>query len=212
MSHLERGLCCALLLVVAGCAPGRFADLRDTGGASVGIGLGLSADAKLGDLTHPSLGLFGSGAMLGWESRDIEGLFYEARISEPYATFWFRRNGFSWGDALNDSGFRGSFEVRSFEVAIDAVSDGVDDQPPEDLGVVWEGEVLKGKLSAGRWLPIPGRADEASPLGAFSTISDLQVGATLLILQARLGVNPLEILDFLLGFVGLDIANDDVEP
>ena len=213
MTHLAHaGLCVLLGVLLAGCAPGRLDDFLDTGRASFGLGLGLSADVKVGDLTHPSIGLFGAAAMFGWDSRDVEGLFYEARTSDPYATFWFRRDGFDWGDALNGSGFRGAFEVRSCEVAIEAIGDGIDDDPPEDLGVVAQGEVLKGALYAGRWLPIPGKADEASPLGAFHTLTDLQLGVSALLVQARVGVNPLEILDFLLGFVGLDIANDDVEP
>ncbi len=214
--HLERGVRCALTLTPAicllACAPGRMNDLKDTGRASIGLGLGLSADARLGALTWPSVGFLGTGAMYGWDSREIEGRFFEARISEPYATYWFRKDGFGWVDALNGTGFRGAFEVKSFEVAIDALTLPVDDEPHEDVGVVWEGEVLAGRLYAGRWLPIPGRADKASPLGSFNELTDFQLGATLLLVQARLGLNPLEILDFLLGFAGVDIANDDEEP
>jgi len=32
------------------------------------------------------------------------------------------------------------------------------------------------------------------------------------VVAARVGINPLEILDFLLGFLGLDIAGDDPRP
>lgn len=209
MTQLARGLAVVLLGVLLGCAPGRMADLRDSGRMSLGVGLGLSADVKIGDLTHPSLGLLGVAAMYGWESRHIEGRFLEARISEPYATYWFKQRGFGWADALNDSGFRGAFEIHGYEVAVEAIKSGADDDPPEDLGVVWAGEVLRGRLYAGRWLPIPGRADDASPLFAFDSATDLQVGATLLLLQARVGFNPLEFTDFLLGFFGLDIAGDD---
>ena len=37
----------------------------------------------------------------------------------------------------------------------------------------------------------------------------MQVGATLLLIGARVGFNPLEFFDFLLGFAGYDIAGDD---
>ncbi len=40
---------------------------------------------------------------------------------------------------------------------------------------------------------------------------DFEAGATLGIVSARAGINPLEIIDFLLGFVGVDIAKDDPE-
>ena len=39
-------------------------------------------DAKLGDLTHPALGIVSSGAMVGFESREIDGAWFEARVSE----------------------------------------------------------------------------------------------------------------------------------
>jgi hypothetical protein len=35
------------------------------------------------------------------------------------------------------------------------------------------------------------------------------MGATALIMTVRAGFNPLELVDFLLGFGGLDIAGDD---
>ncbi len=53
MSLCGRVLLAMLLLAATGCAPGRMADLRDSGRLSLGLGLGLSADAKLGTLTHP---------------------------------------------------------------------------------------------------------------------------------------------------------------
>ena len=36
-----------------------------------------------------------------------------------------------------------------------------------------------------------------------------EVGATLGVFSARVGLNPLEMIDLILGFGGLDIANDD---
>ncbi|MEI6166465.1 MAG: hypothetical protein WCS52_04665 [bacterium] len=43
----------------------------------------------------------------------------------------------------------------------------------------------------------------------FHRATDFEAGVTLGIVAARVGLNPLECLDFLLGFCGLDIANDD---
>ena len=41
--------------------------------------------------------------------------------------------------------------------------------------------------------------------------TDLEVGVAPLLFSLRVGVNPIEITDFLLGFVGLDIAGDDTK-
>jgi len=58
------------------------------------------------------------------------------------------------------------------------------------------------------WIPLLSASESYDPL-AFSEITDLEVGATVLVASARVGINPLEIVDFALGFVGLDIAGDD---
>jgi len=44
---------------------------------------------------------------------------------------------------------------------------------------------------------------------SFHELTDLEIGGTLLVFSARAGINPLEIVDFVFGFVGIDIANDD---
>jgi hypothetical protein len=211
MTELCRPAAAILLLALAGCAPGRMADLKDAGRLSLGLGLGLSVDAKLGDLTHPSLGILSASAMFGSDSRKVEGLFYEARTSEPYATYWMKARGFPTTDALNTTGWRGAFEVHSVDIAIDAIADPSPDEPPEELGVEVEGrEVLAGRISVGRWLPIPLKSrGRTFPLWTFNTATDFQAGATLLLVSARAGVNVLETFDFLLGFAGLDIAGDD---
>jgi hypothetical protein len=187
-----------------------MADLKDAGRLSVGLGLGLSADAKVGALTHPSLGILSASAMFGSDTRKVEGLFFEARTSEPYATYWSRSKGAPIADALNTTGWRGAFEVHSVDVAIKAIAEADPQTPPEQLGVEGEGEVLAGRISVGRWLPIPRQTRrEQFPVWTFNTATDFQVGATLLLVSARAGVNFLETLDLLLGLVGFDIAGDD---
>jgi hypothetical protein len=52
-------------------------------------------------------------------------------------------------------------------------------------------------------------AGEQPTNSVFHAITDLEIGLTMGIVSVRVGVNPLEFLDFLLGFVGLDIASDD---
>jgi hypothetical protein len=201
----------ALLALCAslGCAPGRIADLKDSGRISAGLALGLSLDAKLGDLTHPALGIVSSGAMVGFDSREIDGAWFEARVSDPFAIHWYRREGTSWGYALNSSGWRGAWESLGWLDALDELDEPIDQEGLPETGTIFRGEMLDGKITVSRWLPIPGGPDDPSPLFAFATASDIQAGATLLVIGARVGFNPLEFLDFLLGFAGQDIAGDD---
>lgn len=199
-------------LMATACAPGRVADLRDSGRLSLGLSLGLSADAKLGALTHPSLGLAASSAMIGFEDRRIEGWWYEARVSEPFATFWYRRASAPWGKSLNATGWRGTWESLGFIDAVDEIDETFDQEPLEETGTTFEGEVLEGLLTDGRWLPISAGGEWFTPLWTFKNSTDLQLGATLLIVGGRVGFNPLEFGDFLAGFAGFDPAGDDPTP
>ena len=209
MLSLRASLALLVAMALLGCAPGRVADLRDSGRIGIGFGLGLSADAKLGDLTHPALGVASASAMMGFESRDIDGPWYEAHASAPYAIPWYRREGKSWGYALGSSGWRGTWEALDWLDALVEVDEMIDQDALPETGTRVGGELLDGKVTVRRWLPIPGLVEETSPLFSFNTATDLQLGAHLLLINARLGFNPLEFLDFLLGFGGLDIADDD---
>lgn len=198
-----------ITLAGLGCAPGRVADLKDSGRIGIGLGFGLSMDARLGDLTHPALGLLSVSAMLGFESRDIDGPWYEARVSDPYSTYWYRREEKPWGHAFLYSGWRGTWESLDWLDALFEIDDPIDKEPLPETGTIVGGELLDGKVTASRWVPIQGSSEDAAPLFSFNTATDLQLGAHLLLINARLGFNPLEFLDFLLGFAGLDIAGDD---
>ena len=195
-----------------GCAPGRIADLRDSGRLGLGVGPGLSVDAKLGDLTHPALGLFGASAMWGWESREIEGFWYEGKVSDPFAIYWYWRTDQPPRCALISSGWRGTWESLGFLDALDDLAEPVDRIGLPETDTLHEGEILRGHLYVSRWLPFPGCEDAVTPLFTFRTATDLQVGAQLLLVDARVGFNPLEFVDFLLGFVGIDLAGDDPAP
>ena len=61
------------------------------------------------------------------------------------------------------------------------------------------------------WIPLLSPSETYDPL-AFNEVTDRRIGGTLLIVSGHMGVNPLEIVDFTLGFAGLDIAGDDLEP
>lgn len=209
--HVVRlfGLTALVALFALGCAPGRIADLRDSGRASFGVGLGLSADVKAGALTHPSLGLWSASAMIGFDTRKVDGVFFEGRTSEPYATIWTRNIGTPWGQALNSTGWRAAFEAHQFQAALTETSHVPQRERPEALIAIVEEKELDGTLDVGGWLPIPRRTQTWESLFSFGNTTDLQAGAQLLFITARIGFNPLEFIDFLGGFAGADIAGDD---
>ena len=208
MSRAVLSLVAIVLTLAVGCAPGRMADLRDSARLSAGLGFGLSVDAKAGALTHPSFGVVAASAMLGYDSRDVYGEFYEVRTSMPYSIDWDRKEGASWPDAINGTGWRAAFEAHQYHEAIAAIWQPAGQDRPEVMVAEVEGVELDGTIGTGRWFPIPAKGDK-EPLLTFNNATDFQVGAILLLFSARAGLNPLEFLDFLLGFVSIDIANDD---
>ncbi len=207
-----RTVALGVLLCVLGCAPGRVADLKDSGRLSMGLGLGLSVDAKIGDLTHPALGAFSVSGQFGFESRHIDGPWYEASVSDPYALSWFRKEDVPWGYAFNLSGWRGVWESLDWLDAMDELDEDLDQEPLPETGTVVEGERLDSSVNVRRWLPITGGHGEPKRLWSFNTATDLQLGAHFLLVNARVGFNTLEFIDFLLGFAGFDIAGDDPAP
>jgi hypothetical protein len=80
---------------------------------------------------------------------------------------------------------------------------------PREFGQVIGGRRYGGDVVGGRWLPLPSAAAQYSPWLRFDRLAQLELGAHVAIFSARVGFNPLELADFLLGFAGLDIALDD---
>ncbi len=203
MSHVRASFVLVLMVVMLGCASGRVADLQDSIGLGIGIGAGLGMDIKAGMLTHPSLGSSTASAMIGSDSRDVDGVYYQVGMNEPHASFWAHRaKEGKWGPALNESGWRAAFEVHRYDVAFAAIGHPHGQERPEVVVAEFEGATLDGTLEEARWLPNPDQAN-------FAGATDFQMGATALIMSVRASVNPLEFIDFLLGFGGLDIAGDD---
>ena len=183
-----------MLACASGCAPGRLDDLADCGKLSVGFGFGLEVHAKLGCLTHPSLGFGASGTYrAGHESREISGTWFEFRAVWPIMS-WL---GLLWGEP--DLGTCNLSFIASRGLTMDDVDSGLDEVGYLLPLLVYLGGGMDPEL------------DLPDPL-SFHEATDLQLGGTLLLVSARVGVNPLEIVDLLLGFVGIDIAGDDPPP
>ncbi len=191
----------AIALFALGCAPGRMADLQDSMSLSMGIGVGIAADAKAGMITHPTFGSVTASAMVGSDSRDVAGSFYQISSSFPHSMFWAGKEGMPAGQVMNSTGWRAAFEVKEFTAAFVAIGHPTANTTEVVSGMV-EGVEAEGTLDDARWLPLP-------PEVSFNEATDLQVGATLLLVSARAGLNPLEFLDFLFGFAGVDMAGDD---
>ena len=166
----------------AGCAPGRLDDLKDCGRISIGLGMGLEAHAKVGSLTQPTIGLGSASVKIGHEDRSTTLLWGEFVRAWPAVWMADRTEYVDSNHGLNVSGDRGAAFHRS---------------------------TLENREYY--WIPLLSADADYDPL-AFSEITDLQAGAAVGPVSAHVGVNPLEIVDFALGFVGLDIAGDDPKP
>jgi hypothetical protein len=167
-----------------GCATGRWADLKDCGALSIGVGAGLDVSAKVGCLFQPAVGVIGSRTVkVGHENRARSGVWEEKQFVWPVE--WFRRATPQPSDEDAELLAIGASYTRSRCPALE-------DDPADDAC----------------FFPVLADRRHRDPF-SFHELTDLQVGATLGIVSMRVGINPLEILDFLLGFVGLDIAGDD---
>jgi hypothetical protein len=213
-AHSLRLLSAPLLLLAACASEGygarRLADLREVAHASIGSGKGLSADASLGFLSQPAIGLYGAKTVaFGVAGRDVQGFIAETQVSAPYAYQYARKNG--WGPlaALNFSGWRAQYAVGALQRGFEEVDKPLEPVAPREFGQVVDGQRFGSELHGGRWLPLPSAADQFSPLFDFDTLTEFGAGAHVGIFAARVGFNPLELADFLLGFAGLDIGRDD---
>ena len=183
------------LAIVAGCATGRMSDLRDCGKLSIGVGPGLGVDAQLGAISHPSLGIGSWTRRIGWEDRYVAGLWKEGELHSPVANI-----AMSVVDGgpdticgrMNISCIRFNEGVYGYHNR-----DHLHFKKVPDYGY------------GGRWINTLKSGKGQKNMTTFHQATNLELGVSALLISARVGINPLEIVDFILGFVGLDIAKDD---
>jgi hypothetical protein len=217
MNARTTGLVAILALSTAACAPGsgRFArerllDLSEIASFSVGSGKGLAVDASLGALSQPSLGLYGAKTVAyGLMDRDVRGFIAESSVSAPYAFRYARESGAGFFEALNFSGWRAAYSVGRLQRGFEEVDKPLSPVAPREFGETIDGRRYGGEIVGGRWLPLPSAADRFSPRFGFGQLTEFGLGVHVAIFAARVGVNPLELVDFILGFARIDIAGDD---
>lgn len=170
-----------ILAIIAGCATGRTADLRDCGTLSVGVGLGLGAEVEVGALIHPAVGVMSVTTRVGFEDRNVLGVWDEREMFAPVLT----------AIAIAQK-HKGKYDI-SYARSVEETRFPLASRSPKSQ-------------KAGRWINIKS-VEHGRTL--FNRATNLEVGVSLVLVSARVGINPLEIVDFALGFVGLDIAKDD---
>ncbi len=177
----------ALMITLTGCATGRMADLRDCGRISVGAGPAFGIQARVGALTHLSLGI-GSGEnakRYGFEDRYVYGRWLE---SEGFWPVSFFLAGFIQESSTNHMFALDTTYCRWID------NDWLVNPPPYRVGYLFNF-----------------RSGDNPKLTFPKRLTDFEIGIAPILFSIRVGVNPVEVADFLLGFVGLDIAGDDAK-
>ena len=199
-----RGLRRAALAIVlaascSGCrsiAPGRMLDLGDCGTLGVGVGGGLDATVQAGALAEASLGIGHDIRYLGWNGHTGVTEWENAQLS--------------WPPSLLMSVLEMGMSENNCCLL-----------PPETFFAVPDPKRMTAPPRPGNRTPAGSESKQfgyALPLlsergrrrtATFHNATRIEAEAALGVVSIRAGINPLEIIDFLLGFLGFDIAGDD---
>ena len=189
----------SLALPAGGCrsiAPGRMLDLGDCGTLGVGAGYGLDATVQAGAIAEASLGIGHYIRYVGWNGHTGVTEWQNAQLSWPPSLFM---SALAMGMAKSDCC------LLPPETFYAAPEPNRMDAPPRPGNRTPAGTESKHFGYALPLLSEQGR----ERTGTFHNATRIEAEATLGVVSVRAGINPLEILDFLLGFLGFDIAGDD---
>ena len=192
-------LAAALLSLCSGCqsiAPGRMLDLGDCGTLGVGVGGGLDATVQAGALAEVSLGIGHDMRYLGWNGHTGATEWENAQLSWPPSLLMS-----VVAHGLREDGC-GLLQPETFYAVPDP--DRMT-EPPRPGNRTPVGRESKHFGYALPLLSEPGRRRTAT----FHNATRFEAEVSLGVVSVRAGINPLEILDFILGFFGFDIAGDD---
>ena len=167
----------------------RIADLQDCFRASIGFGYGLSAEVRVGMFTNPALGTTSKTRRIGWESREFCGIWTSTEKPFPLP-FMINRSEIPPPDRL----------------VLPVVSYLRRDRRVKQITA--HTKTFPTHKFTGYWHPFH-RRTKAESGNAVHRALDFEAGATTAIVSARAAINPLEVLDFVLGFFWIDIGRDD---
>ncbi len=173
-----------VMLVLSGCTSTQMRDMSDCVTLSVGVGLGLDATCKVGALMHGGIGVIGSRTVqVGLQNWARYGVWEEEQYVWPYT--WVVHEQVTEG--------------MHYEQKLSVLCSYTRERYPA---------LEKDPFELRYWAPIFEKPPK-EPSFRFHELTDLELGATLGLFSARVGVNPLEIVDLILGVFNIDIAKDD---
>ncbi len=203
------------LLVTSGCTwlADRSRDAADTVRLAIGVGPGLAVDARVTDWISPGLGVVTYTRNWGWLDRNVHGSWLESDvINTPRLAYE------AAGAELESRPLKQS-DPRMSLARLAASSLNL----PNERWIRSDGVATveyfaflngfgAGESSRAHWL-----ADFVVEPGETVFVPSrtpwqkgfVEVGTTALLVHARVGFNPLELIDFLAGWFGLDPAGDD---
>ena len=211
LSCLALGACSGLTRYLEN----RGLDAADCVKLNVGVGYGLTVDAHVTDWVSPALGIRSHVWCVGYEDREILGLWEEELIVNTPRAAWESiyppdppvdapemlhgsRTGALMLSSLLLANERWIRDPGSGEVSVQFAS-------LFNLGRT--GEMLRAG-GGGTTMLGEGQRPEQRHL-RFWRQGFVELGVTLVAVEARAGVNVFELVDFAVGLVGLDPANDD---
>lgn len=214
-----RGGAPLLLALLASCealgdyASARFLDLGDCVKLSAGGGIGLTVDAKATTYMSPGLGFASYLYVVGWDSRDVHGFWLASDVvNTPRLAYeWFSEEYQETPpEAFDEALFLGRLALTSMALPAERWIRHEDVVTVEYFSLFNFGDFARNQRATSFTGFLLEEGQEArEPIRDVWTRSWFEVGATAGVVHARVGVNPLEFVDFLLGLFGLDPAGDD---
>ena len=203
----------ALGLASCGYVHDRAMDLADCFKVNAGVGVGLALDLKLTDYVSPGVGIASYTWNAGWDDRRVHGVWIESDvINTPRIAYEVL---FTDYDDSPNSG--GDTESLVLDLALSSLN------LPNERWLVVGREVSVEFFSLFNFENADDRQIRTTITGRLvdpaeeARIVDkdvwqrgfVEIGVTAGLVHARAGFNPLQFVDFLLGWFSLDVAGDD---
>ena len=210
-----------LLPLASGCASmggylgARAMDLADCVKVNVGIGIGATLDVHVTDYVSPGLGIVSYTMNFGYEDRVVNGVWLENLVINT-PRFAYETVARTLEEAGPDENLDGAVLISQLALRSMLLPNErwIRDSSGELTVRYYNLLNIAGLGEQNRATALTGllrRAGER-PRSVDNDVwqaSFLEVGATAGVVEARLGFNPLQLVDFFAGLFGLDPADDD---